>query len=248
MTSPQLLLITGANAGLGYHTVKQLLPQGAFHMLVGARSLSKSQSAIKQILSDDPKADGSLLEPIEIDLNSDDSIQAAVQYVEKTHGKLDILVNNAGISKVPGQTAREQWTAILGTNVVGTALVTNAFIPLLKKSTAPNKRIVNVSSGLGSMALTQKAVVPIVEKYTPYSVSKAAENMLTLYTATLLKDEGITVLTLSPGFCATNLNDHTGTNPPEYGGAAIAHAVTVENKGELHGAFLGDSPGVEFPY
>lgn len=90
-----------------------------------------------------------------------------------------------------------------------------------------------------------------MQQYTPYSVSKTAENMLTLYTAERLKDDGITVLCMSPGYCATNLNYFNGTNPPEYGGASIAHTITVdklEKEGDLHGAFLGDGPGAVFPW
>src|ERR1700759_3489333 len=133
--SPLLILITGANAGLGYHTVRHLAAKGGFHILVGARSITKAEGAIKQILAEVPQADASCLEPLEIDLNSDAKITAAAAHVAEKFGKLDILVNNAAISGSDPSfdSLRARYNATFDTNITGTAVVTDAFISLLQK-------------------------------------------------------------------------------------------------------------------
>jgi NAD(P)-dependent dehydrogenase (short-subunit alcohol dehydrogenase family) len=248
--SPLLVLITGANAGLGYHTARHLATNGGFHILIGSRSTAKAEGAIKQILSEVPKADASLLEPLEIDLTSDASIAAAVANVSKAHGKLDVLVNNAAISGTDSalDSIRAKYNAAYNTNVTGTAIVTDNFIPLLQKSTAPTRRIVMVSSGLGSLYLTQDGKAPAQQRYAQYAISKAALNMLTLYTLERVKGDGITVIAMSPGFCATNLNNFRGTLPPEVGALNIVDAITKGSYEDMNGKFMGDKKGEFYPW
>jgi NAD(P)-dependent dehydrogenase (short-subunit alcohol dehydrogenase family) len=242
-TSPLLILVTGSNQGLGYAAVQQLVADnGKFHVLAAARSQAKADEAIKKILAATPSANPALLESIVIDLSSDESIQAAAKLVSQKHGKLDILVNNAAIpASDPSKSIREKFNAAFDTNVTGTAVVTEAFIPLLRKSTAPapGRRIVNVSSGLGSLELTLTDVVPVVEKYAPYSISKSALNMLSLYTRKKLIDDKIAVVMISPGFCATNLNNYTGHLTPEEGGANIVKTITRGDFESVNGKFFG---------
>jgi len=243
-STPLIILITGTNQGLGYSVVKQLITDGGkFHVIAAARSKSKADETVKKILAETPGANPSFLEPIVIDLGSDESIKAAVDLVEKKHGKLDILVNNAAIPATDESltTLRSKLNAAFETNVAGTAAVTDAFIPLLKKSTAsaPGKRIVNVSSGLSSLELTNTEAVPIQTKYAPYSVSKAGLNMLSLYTKKMVIDDKITVLMVCPGYTATNLNNYQGTQTTEEGAAWIVKAINRGDFESANGKFFG---------
>jgi NAD(P)-dependent dehydrogenase (short-subunit alcohol dehydrogenase family) len=248
--SPLLVLITGANAGLGYHTVHHLATMGGFHVLVGARTIAKAEGAIRQILVEVPQADASLLEPLVIDLTSDTKIAAAAVHVANKHGKLDILVNNAAISGADSSldSLRARYNAVFDTNVTGTAVVTDTFISLLQKSTAPTRRIVMVSSTLGSLNLTHGGQAPKQERYVQYSVSKAALNMLTLYTMDRVNKDGIAVITMSPGYCATNLNNFSGILPPEEGALVIVDSITKGNFENMNGKFIGSRKGKEESY
>jgi short-subunit dehydrogenase len=97
MSRQLLVLITGANQGIGYYTAQHLASTGQYHVILGARSLLKAKNAAKQ-LAETKSIPSSLLEPIELDLSSDSSISAAEKHVKSKHGYLDILINNAGIS------------------------------------------------------------------------------------------------------------------------------------------------------
>jgi NAD(P)-dependent dehydrogenase (short-subunit alcohol dehydrogenase family) len=125
--------------------------------------------------------------------------------------------------------------------VLGVVAVTNAMLPLLHKS--PAGYIGNVSSGLGTMAFLTDTGSPFGEYATllAYNSSKAALNAVTLIYARSLRDAGITVNALSPGFCATDLNNHTGTLTAEQGGAYIAAQVTMPDPPT--GVFLNENGG-----
>lgn len=237
MTQPLLILITGANQGIGYHTTQHLASTGKYHILMGARSLAKAEEAAKT-LSETKSIPSNLLEPIEIDLCSDDSITAAAEKVKSKYGHLDILINNAGIAAVPKSkgtaTTRETFQEIYNTNVSGTAVVTDTFIPLIKASKAPKpgRRIVFVSTELASMTNHVNGRASSI--YVPYSASKAAENVLALDYILALKGENITIVFTTPGFCGTNLNGFTGTRDPEDGATEIVYAATEQE----HGTFM----------
>jgi NAD(P)-dependent dehydrogenase (short-subunit alcohol dehydrogenase family) len=240
MSNPLLTLITGANQGLGYYTARRLAQSGKHRVLVGSRSIVKATEAIRKMLGEDNTISASLLEPIEIDLNHDESISTAARYVESQYGYRDILINTAAISGADfkqDSTLRYRFNATYDTNVAGTVVVTEAFIPLLKKSTAPapGRRIVFVSSELGSLTLATTGLHR--PEYASYAISKAALNMLTLYHVSGLHDDKIAVVATTPGFCATNLNNYGGTRAPEDGALEIVAAAT-EGGFEMTGKFL----------
>jgi NAD(P)-dependent dehydrogenase (short-subunit alcohol dehydrogenase family) len=231
MAQPLLVLVTGANQGIGYYTAQHLASSGKYHVLMGARSLAKAENAAKELVQSKSIA-SDLLEPIEIDLNNDDSIAAAAKQVKSKHGYLDILVNNAAIANVPdGTRPRERFNLIYDTNVTGTAAVIEAFVPLLEasKTPSPGRRIVFVSTTLASMANARGGFAS--PEYVEYSVSKAAFNMLALNYMVKLKDKNITITLTSPGYCATNLNHYSGTLPPEEGALNIVYAVERQEHG-----------------
>lgn len=233
MSRPLLVLITGANQGIGYYTAQHLASTGQYHVLLGARSLLKAENASKQ-LAETKSIQSNLLEPIELDLSSDGSIEAAAKHVKSKYGYLDILINNAGIggAQFKGtETLRQKYHEVFDTNVSGTAVVTETFLPLLQASNAPSpgRRIVFVSSELGSMTIAARGLTNL--EYTQYCCSKAALNMLALNYLKRLKDENITVVVTTPGFCSTQLNNHAGIRPPEDGAREIVSAATEGKNG-----------------
>jgi len=240
MSDTLLTLITGANQGLGYYTARHLARSGKHRVLVGSRSIVKATEAIQKMLGEDDTISASLLEPIEIDLNHDESISVAARHVESQYGHLDILINNAAISGeeyIQDTSPRKRFNAVYDTNVAGTEVTTEAFIPLLKKSTAPapGRRIVFVSSTLGSLTLATTGLLR--PQYDAYAISKAALNMLTLYHVGGLRDDRIAVVATTPGYCATNLNNYGGTKAPEDGALEIVAAAT-EGGFEMTGKFV----------
>jgi NAD(P)-dependent dehydrogenase (short-subunit alcohol dehydrogenase family) len=240
MSKQLLTLITGANQGIGYYTARHLARTGKYKVLVASRSLSKASDTIQRILGEDKSISPSVLEAIEINLSYDESISQAAKYIETQYGQLDILINNAAISGSEYsdlEQLRSRYNATYDTNVAGTAVVTEKFLPLLKKSTAPapGRRIVFVSSELGSLTLAAKGVLN--KDYITYSVSKAALDMLALYYVGSLKADNIAVVVTTPGFCETNLNGYAGTRPADDGALEVVAAAT-EGGFEMSGKFV----------
>ncbi|KAG9239273.1 hypothetical protein BJ875DRAFT_391631, partial [Amylocarpus encephaloides] len=171
---PTIVLITGANQGIGFETAKNLLQHSAkYHVLIGSRDITKGTEAVSSLETFPIKG---TIEAIQIDVTNDTSVDTAAKRVSKDHGRLDVLVNNAGIiSQNP--MARDNLREVLAVNCVGVLSVTEAFVSLLRKSSAP--RIVFVSSSIGSIT---HASNPESLYYRPtadqYRMSKAALNML----------------------------------------------------------------------
>jgi NAD(P)-dependent dehydrogenase (short-subunit alcohol dehydrogenase family) len=166
MSSKTLILITGANQGLGYYAAQQLASEGKYHVLLGSRDFSKAEKAIESLVADDSiKVDAENLEPVQIDIDDDASIKAAAETIENKYHKLDILLNNAAIAlpeeeafKAGGSTLRDFYRRHYETNVFGTAAAAEAFIPLLRKG---EKRLAFTSSSVGSLhAATEENLVP----------------------------------------------------------------------------------------
>jgi len=144
----RLALITGANKGIGLEIARQLAKAGHI-MLLGARDASLGEAAAATL-----RAEGADVRFVNIDLSKPATIQAAAATIEADYGQLDVLVNNAGIADradgPPSKTSIDAMRRIYDVNFFGTLAVTQAMLPLLCKS--PSGRIVNVSSGLGSLA------------------------------------------------------------------------------------------------
>ncbi|KAH8820727.1 hypothetical protein F5884DRAFT_58804 [Xylogone sp. PMI_703] len=205
MSSKKIVLITGGNSGIGYATAASLIASPTYHVIIGSRSPEKGQTALKS-LSAGAKGSISLAQ---LDVTDSASISAAVSTVEKEHGRLDVLINNAAIGPTTPSLAVDLLRETLESNVLGVAAMTEAFVPLLRKSSDP--RIIHVSSGVGSVTLRAGSLEPGAQHFPPfyaYSISKAALNMMALCHMELYKDQ-IKVIALSPGYVATNL----GGNP-----------------------------------
>jgi NAD(P)-dependent dehydrogenase (short-subunit alcohol dehydrogenase family) len=216
----RIALVTGANSGIGFEVAKQLLAAG-LDVLVGARSASKGAEASARL--------GPGARPVLIDVTDDASISAAAAEV----GRLDALVNNAGTN--PGGedislTSVEQLRQAYETNVFGLVAVTQAFLPALRHS--PHPRIVNVSSGTGSLGWSgndnpQFDWRRVKGGGIAYRSSKTAVNAITLLTAQALEAEGILVNALAPGLRQTNLivGMTGGGDPAEAAAAALRLAL-----------------------
>lgn len=204
-TSSRIALVTGATRGIGLETVRQLAEAGV-HTLLAGRSRERAVEAALRL-----QARGLPVEAIALDVTDSASIDAAVRQVDDRHGRLDILVNNAGILvDDPGKGASGQsldtWRNTFDTNLFGLVETTQAFLPLLRRSSAG--RIVNVSSLLGSLSEHQNPASFIYDfKGVPaYNVSKSAVNAWTIHLAHELADSGIKVNTIHPGYVKTDMN------------------------------------------
>lgn len=242
MPSKPLVLITGANQGLGYYATQQLAATGKYHVLMGSRDIKKASKAIDGLAADSSyKVNKTDLTPLQIDVTSDSSISAAAKQVEGDFGSLDMLLNNAGIamdrSDVPDLSLREVYQQQFDTNVFGSAAVTEAFLPLLRRG--KSKRLAFTSTGLSSLQKAEDGSQP-ADKFPIYRTTKTALNMVMLYYVRLLEPEGFVVSAPAPGFCATNLNNHSGKKDPRDGAKMLVKAL-LASKDEVHGRVVSET-------
>ncbi|KAF2864949.1 short chain dehydrogenase [Massariosphaeria phaeospora] len=201
MTSDkQIILITGANNGIGLDTSYALAAASPnYHIIMAVRSLAKGGKARAELQSRNPQGSLSLLE---LDVTNDEQIAAAAKKIESDFGRLDILVNNAGI--VAMEVSRDTLRSTFETNVFGPMLLTQALLPLLKKS--KNPKVINVTSELGS--ITQRADPKSPYYKMPadmYRMSKAALNMLAMGQQATFSEFGGKVWAYCPGYVITDL-------------------------------------------
>ena len=230
----KVALITGANKGIGFEAARQLGRAG-YAVLVGARNQQFGEEAAGKL-----RNEGLDAHMLPLDLSDAETIAAAARAIETKHGQLDILVNNAGIADPadgpPSTTKLDALERTLRTNLFGAVAVTQAMLPLLRK--APAARIVNVSSGLGSIALNADPNFEYAAiKYLGYSASKAALNMFTVQLAYELRDTPIKVNAADPGYTATDLNQHRGTQTVEQGAAETVRLALLPPNGPTGGFF-----------
>jgi len=232
----RVALITGANQGIGFETARQLGKEG-ITVLVGSRDEQRGQKAVETL-----RGEGFDARLIVLDVTNQSQIESAAAQIGRDFGKLDILVNNAGIlleTVTPSECELENLRKTFETNVFGLFAVTKAFLPLLRKS--PSARIVNVSSGLGSLN-TMGDPQRLDNKYFAYCASKAAVNMMTVALARELRDTRIKINSAAPGYTATALNNYSGHQTVEQGTVASFKSATLPDDGPT-GSFL-DASGI----
>jgi NAD(P)-dependent dehydrogenase (short-subunit alcohol dehydrogenase family) len=223
-------LITGANKGLGFETARRLIAAG-HTVYVGSRDAERGRRAAERLGA----------RAVLLDVTDDASVLAAAKTIE-ADGGLDVLVNNAGIehrdgdNNVPGagELTADVMRTVFDTNVFGVVRVTHAFLPLLLRSAAPV--VVNVSSGLASLTRVATPGTP-AHAYpgVAYPASKAAVNVLTVQYAKAFP--GMRINAVEPGFTATDLNGHAGTQTVEEGAEIIVRMAQVGPDGPTGGYF-----------
>jgi NAD(P)-dependent dehydrogenase (short-subunit alcohol dehydrogenase family) len=230
----KIALITGANKGIGYELARQLGNEGVT-VLIGARNVALGETAAITL-----KVAGADAYPIELDVTKPETIAKAAETIQTRYGRLDILVNNAGIADAadgpPGTVDPAVVRRVLEVNFFGVLAVTQAMLPLVRKSASG--RIVMISSGLGSLTWnSQPAWSFAAVKRLGYNGSKAILNMMTVQLAWELRDTPIKVNTVNPGFTATDLNGHRGTQTVEEGAAEAFRQALAPDDAPTGGFF-----------
>lgn len=235
----RIALVTGANKGLGFEISRKLAKQ-EITVLIGARDEAKGAEAAKKL-----QAEGLDVQSIKLDVTDISSIATAAKTVEEKFGKLDILVNNAGIlgdreqrpSSVPIALVKE----IFETNYFGVISVSQAFLPLLHKSSAG--RIVNMSSGLGSLTQNSDIHHSLYDtKLLGYNSSKTALNAFTVILAYELKGTPIKVNSADPDWVQTDMGTTNAPGTVEEGADTPVWLATLPEDGPTGGFFNSRKP------
>ncbi|KAJ6442765.1 putative oxidoreductase [Purpureocillium lavendulum] len=223
--SKTLVLITGANTGLGFEIAKALFARpDPYHILIGCRGdISRAADAISRLVQVSPTS-VSTAEPLSIDISSDESINTAFEQVHAKFGYIDVLVNNAGADLDTAissgrLTKRAGWNQSWDVNVAGTHIFTEVFAPLLLSSKSQAPRLLFLTSGLSSIGENATGASPRYALppagwpkpgdpfiYLAYRSSKSGLNMIATEWARVLRNDGVKVFNLSPGFLHTGLS------------------------------------------
>lgn len=237
-------LVTGANKGIGRGAVAQLAARG-MTVLLAARDPDRGERAAAEL-----RATGGKVHSLTLDVTDTATIAAGAEEIAERFGHLDVLINNAAITgsgqvspedahdQVPSTVDLEMVRAVFETNVFGVIAVTNAMLPLLRRS--PRPRIVNVASHAASLSLTSDPDGPFTA-LTPsaaYTPSKSALTALTVQYANELRRDGILVNAVAPGFVATDSNNHSGFLTVDQGAAVLVGLATLED-GDTTAGFFG---------
>jgi NAD(P)-dependent dehydrogenase (short-subunit alcohol dehydrogenase family) len=222
-------VVTGANRGIGLEVCRQLAEEGYLAVL-GSRDLDKGRRAAASLgVPNDVVA-------CPLDVADDESVRTAAEWVAERFGRCDAVVNNAAILYDTWARAESADLAIIQeameTNLFGAWRTTLAFLPLVRA--ASHGRIVNVSSGGGSLA-EMGAGAPA------YSVSKAALNAFTRVLAAELRSSGVLVNAICPGWVATDMGG-PGGRPVAAGAASVVWGVTLPDDGPTGGFFRDGRP------
>jgi NAD(P)-dependent dehydrogenase (short-subunit alcohol dehydrogenase family) len=233
MSERTIALATGANKGIGYEIAAGLGALG-WSVGVGARDERRRATAVEKLRASGADAFG-----VPLDVTDDASVTAAAGLLEKRAGRLDVLVNNAAVT---GGTPQQPTTvdpaavrAAVETNVIGVIRVTNAMLPLLRRSTSP--RIVNMSSSVGSLTLQTTPGAETGPISAAYAPSKTFLNAVTIQYVKELRDTNILINAGCPGFTATDLNGFRGVRTPEQGAAIAIRLATLPDDGPTGGFF-----------
>lgn len=245
MSDKTIVLITGANTGLGFEMVKALYAASSkpYHIISGARTTSKADEAMTSLKETPNASSSTTFSTVQIDYESDASITAAYEHLKSQYPRIDALVNNGGAAfeakLMSGEMSpREAWTKAYDINVTGTHLLTSTLMPLLLKSSDP--RLLFITSGLSSLENARDPNSPRYDNppagwpkpaagptFVSYRSSKTALNMMMLDWHRVLKNDGVKAWAISPGFLATNLGGNQaalkmmGAGDPRLGGEFV---------------------------
>lgn len=228
----KVILVTGANRGIGFAIVKSLaqhaqLPSSSSAILLGCRDFNAGVRACNELGNSGIHN----VEPLQIDVTSDASIRDAIGKVEDTYGQLDVLINSAGYAAIPAEDMsdlRQTYQIIYNVNVTSVAITSYLCLPLLRRSPHGGK-VIQVGSARGSLHLNATDALPPTAS-AAYSVSKAALNMLTVDMARAPENKDVEFQIANPGHCKTAFNGYKGTRSPEEGAIAVVELVLGERR------------------
>lgn len=257
---PKIVLVTGANRGIGFCMVQRIAEKSEdCVVLVASRDLTAAEEAIASL-----KGLRAILQPVALDVASDESIRACLDDIDDKHGKLDgefaieqvlrfdysanslmfpdqVLVNNAGIAVNPSDAHadfRSAYSRTFDVNITAVGLLTSLAMPLLQQSSDP--RVINISSGRASIHNITTGNLPPTASV-PYSVSKVALNALTLELAKVYPD--VSFYAANPGHCKTAFNGYKGKKDP-LEGARVVEELALAEKGVYGSGFWQCEEGI----
>jgi NAD(P)-dependent dehydrogenase (short-subunit alcohol dehydrogenase family) len=240
-TEKKIAFITGGNRGIGLETARQLA-QTDVETVIGSRDLKQGEAAAEKL-----RGEGLKVDAIQFDITKRANYRKAYNYFDKKYGKLDILINNAGISKEEfgSNTASTVSPSLLRetfeTNFFGPIELTQILLPLIRK--APEGRIVNLSSILGSLTLHATPGSPIYDfKGLAYDSSKTALNQFTVHLAHALKDTKIKVNSAHPGWVKTEMGTDAAPMEIADGAKTSVQLATLAADGPTGGYFHMGQP------
>jgi NAD(P)-dependent dehydrogenase (short-subunit alcohol dehydrogenase family) len=228
----KIALVTGANKGIGFETVKQL-GKADVKVIAASRNKERGEKALAALA-----AEGIDAEFLQLDVDNAADIQQAFEYINTKYGKLDILVNNAGIQIESDNWGENTSTTIdekilrqtFETNFINVVKLTNTLLPLIRKSAAG--RIVNLSSILGSLTLHANTGSPIYgSKLFAYDASKTALNAYTVHLAAALADTSIKVNSAHPGWVKTDMGSDAALMNVADGAKTSVELALLDNDG-----------------
>lgn len=226
--SKKVALVTGANKGIGLEICRQLAKQD-FKVILTSRDEARGKKACEELKALDLDIDFHQLE-----VSDETSVTKAFNYVNETYGRLDVLVNNAGILKHHDQDVFEvpldEIKEVVETNFYGALLVTQKFVPLMKKNNYG--RIINVSSGMGQLN-------DMGGGYYGYRISKVSLNAITKIIASELKGTNILINTICPGWVKTDMGGSSATRSVEKGADTAIWLANLADNGPS-GKFFRD--------
>jgi NAD(P)-dependent dehydrogenase (short-subunit alcohol dehydrogenase family) len=238
-TINKIALITGANKGIGFEIARRLGQQG-ITVILAARDKHRGKAAVEKL-----KAENIDVRALILDVTHVPSIERAREFLESEFGRLDILVNNAGVghdmSLKPSETPLDTIRDVFETNFFGVIAVTQGLLPLLRKS--PAGRIVNLSSGLGSLSEASNPASPFYNvKPLGYNASKTALNAFTVILAHELRETAIKVNSADPDWCRTDLGGEAAPHTAADGADTATWLATLDADGPTGGFFNGRQP------
>ena len=233
-TGKRQALVTGANKGIGL-AIARGLAQAGLSVWMGARDHTRGEGAVRRL-----QAEGLDVRFLEIDVADEDSVRRAAETLAGETGALHVLVNNAGIildrTRPPSEARMEDIKATFEVNLYGPIRVTQAFLPLIKAG--GDGRIVNMGSGVGSLALiVDPTSIYSSVNFMDYTTSKVALSAVTVSFAKELEPLGIKVNVVEPGNVQTDLNDNQGMLTPDEGAATAIRLALIDKDGPTGGFF-----------
>jgi NAD(P)-dependent dehydrogenase (short-subunit alcohol dehydrogenase family) len=240
MFKNKVALITGANRGIGFEISRQLGKNHGVTVILGTRNEQKGQEAAAKL-----KNEGVDAYAVRLDVANASAAGSLVDQIEDQFGRLDILVNNAGIlldwGMLPSQIDVNDLSRTLETNVVGTYAVTQAVLPLLRRS--QSGRIVNLSSALGAFKELADPDPDYTQAMIPaYQISKAALNAVTVLFARELRDTTTKVNAADPGWVQTEMGTEAAPLTVEEGADTPVWLATLGKDGPTGGFFSSRRP------